>query len=124
VLNRPDARDLITLARETIATELAPTLQGEQRYQALMVANALAIALRELEHAEDVRAPAGERRRLQELYGDSVDAGEDLTRLNQRLAQDIRRGDLDGAVDLGLRRLFRAQVSERLRISNPRRAGD
>lgn len=114
-----DATELISLARETVLTHLLPGLEGDARYQALMCANALAIALRELAHDD----AAEQRRQLQELYGEVMDPELDLEAMNMRLARDIRRGELDGGVDLGLRRLLRAQVRARLEVSNPRRLG-
>jgi len=42
-----DAADLLETARESLLGHVLPGLSGEQRYMALMVANALAIAARE-----------------------------------------------------------------------------
>ncbi|MBZ0248205.1 MAG: DUF6285 domain-containing protein, partial [Burkholderiales bacterium] len=44
----PGAADLLAIARETILGEIAPALPEPQRYAALMAANALAIATRDL----------------------------------------------------------------------------
>lgn len=40
--------DLLVAARETLAAEILPALQGRQRYAALMIANALGMVEREL----------------------------------------------------------------------------
>ncbi|MFG1463861.1 DUF6285 domain-containing protein [Xanthobacter sp. DSM 24535] len=48
--------DLLAIARKTLQDDIAPHLSGDQRYQAAMVANACAIAARELE-----TAPAAEQ---------------------------------------------------------------
>lgn len=112
----PDALDLIAVAREAVL-ELAGALDGEARYQALMCANALAIAARELVHDDE----AMQRQQLRELYGEAMDPDLSLSEMNARLARDIRRGELEGAVELGLRRLLRNQVRSRLALSNPRR---
>ncbi|MFG1398011.1 DUF6285 domain-containing protein [Roseixanthobacter pseudopolyaromaticivorans] len=40
--------DLLAIARKTLQEEIAPQLSGDQRYQAAMVANACAIAGREM----------------------------------------------------------------------------
>ena len=52
--DRPDATELLAIARRTLLDELLPRLPEELRYTALMIANAMAIASRE--HAEIGRA--------------------------------------------------------------------
>jgi len=47
--DRPNGAELLAVARRSL---LAPALQGQPRYVTLMVANAMGIALRELEEAE------------------------------------------------------------------------
>ncbi|HQS08452.1 MAG TPA: DUF6285 domain-containing protein [Xanthobacteraceae bacterium] len=47
--------DLLAIARKTLQEEIAPHLSGDQRYQAAMVANACAIAAREMETAPAAR---------------------------------------------------------------------
>lgn len=46
--DRPDAKELIEIARAALANELLPLLPPDQRITGLMVASALAIAAREL----------------------------------------------------------------------------
>ena len=46
--DRPDAEALIAECRRVLQEELAPSLQGEARFKALMIANALGMAGREL----------------------------------------------------------------------------
>lgn len=46
---RADGRDLLIIAREELIKGLLPKLPDELRYQALMIANAMAIAAREFE---------------------------------------------------------------------------
>ena len=116
-MSRPDARELLGITRETLRDAVAPQLDGALRYQVLMAANALAIALREL----DANESAAHERDLRGLYGDSVAADESLDRLERRLASDIRRGDFDGALEHGLRALLRARVESALAVSNPKR---
>jgi hypothetical protein len=96
----------------------------DKRYEALMVANAMAIAARELKAGEsDLRQ---ELRMLTQLYGETT-VGESgsstkdkVASLNKRLARDIRSGILDGACAQGVRALLKAQVAARLRLSNPK----
>jgi hypothetical protein len=47
MLEKPDAADLLATARETVLNELLPALPPEKAFAARMVANAMAIALRE-----------------------------------------------------------------------------
>ena len=122
---QPDALELLRIARETLVSAVLPELEGDARYQALMVANAMAIATRELTTGEDARAR--ELDVLDALYGDDEPAGEDegpdarLARLSRRLARDLRSGELDGGAQLGVRRLLRQHLEARLRVSNPGR---
>jgi hypothetical protein len=44
----PDARELLNIARDTFLQRLLPLIPDSARYDALMVANALGIASREL----------------------------------------------------------------------------
>ncbi len=122
--NAPDGVELLRVAQKVLREQLLPGVSKEQRYQALMVANAMAIAARELEAGEsDLRE---ELRMLTELYGDTVvgESGnsikEKVAALNKRLARDIRAGVMDGACAQGVRALLKAQVTSRLRISNPK----
>ncbi|MEJ2027964.1 MAG: DUF6285 domain-containing protein, partial [Limibacillus sp.] len=51
--DRPNALELLEEAQRLLKEELAPSLQGKQRFHALMVANALGIAGRELGSASE-----------------------------------------------------------------------
>ena len=102
---RPDALDLLATARETLVEAVIPALEGEVRYQALMVASALGLAERELVRARE-DDDAGELAMLETLYGDVDPRREDeddearLARLLTRLAADLRSGELDGGPQL------------------------
>ena len=120
----PDAAELLRVARKLLREDLVDEVPAERRYEALMVANAMAIAAREAEAGEaDMRE---ELRMLAELYGEKIVAesgshsADKVAALNRRLAKDIRNGVLDGACAQGVRALLRAQVIARLRISNPK----
>lgn len=119
---QPDALELIDVARETLLEQVLPELEGDARYQALMIANALAIARRELASG-DAAAPA-ELGSLRGLYELEAGAGEPrdeaLARLEARLARDLRRGVLDGGPQYAVRRWLRARIESRLAISNPK----
>ncbi|MDH3690332.1 MAG: DUF6285 domain-containing protein [Gammaproteobacteria bacterium] len=97
--DRPNAFELLDIARETLVQDILPHIPSERRYQIYMVANAIANAEREF-RAGDVPLQA-ELERLRQIYGDSVDPPvadrlEDLLlSFNRRLARDIRAGRLD-----------------------------
>lgn len=50
--DRPHGADLLAVARRALLNDVAPALTGSPRYVALMVANAIGIASRELEEAD------------------------------------------------------------------------
>jgi hypothetical protein len=56
----PAAAALLAVARQSLLDEVAPALSGRQRYVLLMAANAMGIALREIERS-DAAAAAWER---------------------------------------------------------------
>lgn len=125
--DRPTAAELIDAVRHYLEAELLPTLtDARQRFQALVAANVLAVAGREL---------AGEEGQLREewaLLAGLLGAGgappEGLTALRQavrqanaRLCERIRAGDFDGPGDF--RRVsgkVRELVVRKLEVANPR----
>lgn len=121
---QPDARELLAVARETLLAEVLPALDGDARYQTLMIANAMAIAVREMTPGPvDVDAEVASLQGLYELpeaspAGES--AQEALVRLENRLARDLRDGVLDGGPQYAVRRWLRMRLEARLAVSNPR----
>lgn len=104
--------DLLAVARATLRERVMPGLQAENRHGAAMVANALAIASREL--GQGGRARAEEQALLGALYGGppaSLDA------LRRRLCRDLRAGGIADTKEL--RDLLDRLVRARLAISNP-----
>ena len=123
-VEQPDALALLVTARETLLEQLLPQLDGDARYQALMIANAMAMALRELRPG----APDGELEAslLRELYGHSPtaepeDGGGDLLRLEARFARELRSGNFDDDRQHPVRQLLRTRIESSLQVSNPRR---
>ncbi|MGE5097084.1 MAG: DUF6285 domain-containing protein [Betaproteobacteria bacterium] len=95
----PAGEDLLRVARDTLLEALLPQLPAESHYTARMVANAMAIAARELGQAP--QAP-------------------DSAALS-RLAAEIRAGRHDEpAARAELIRHLREITRERLAVSNPR----
>src|SRR5262245_53539541 len=95
--DRPDAAELLAVARAALEAEIIPGLAGETRLSGLMVARAMAIAEREL------RAPVAPL----------PDA--------PALAAAIRAGRHDGDRELHARLL--ADAAARLAIANPKALG-
>ena len=113
----PGAADLLAIARETILGEIAPALPEPQRYAALMAANALAIATRDLAAPAD---GAGELARIAALLR-GEEAPQSLREGNARLAARIRAGAFDeGPARERLLAHLHATVRARLAVSNPR----
>ena len=98
---RPGPEDLLETAVGVLRTQIVGELSGNARYQALMVANAIAIAARQFGNTPS--------RDLDEIPAASDAAS---------LARAIREGALDGRTDVydWIVRGLRAQVS----VSNPK----
>ena len=121
-----DAADLIATAREALLNEILPTLAKEQRYVGLMIANAMAIALRESRSGPN--ATSGEVSRIRELLdairsgGRDSEAGgaSELAALRQRLCAGIREGKFDDAHAPALVAHLVRTASDWVAISNPK----
>lgn len=117
----PAAADLLAIARDTILAEIVPSLPGPQRYAALMAANALAIASRDLAAPDDA---AAERARIAALLPGWKAPEDDAPALREgtaRLAARIREGRFDeGPAREALLAHLRETVRGRLAVSNPR----
>lgn len=123
--NLPGNVDLLAIARETMLAELRPLLPGSARYAVAMIANAMAIAAREIEAGDAAMCAA--LARLDALYdippqtlagAALIEAVRDRER---RLAADIRSGVFDGQGERRREALahLRASVAARLAVSNP-----
>jgi len=122
--NRPNAQELLAIARETFTAEILPALPDKLRYAGLMIANALAIARREIEAGE---APLrAECERLRTLFSESLqEAASDalpvaLADYNRRLAAEIRAGRFDKEERAVLLEHLRKTTEEKLAVSNPK----
>ncbi len=106
--------DLLEITRSVLRGELLPALPPERRYQGAMIANALAIATRELRLGAAAREAEGAN--LGTLLGAS---GSPLDELRRRLCREIRAGAWDKGQAGDLRPILQAAVRNRLAISNP-----
>lgn len=104
-----DASALIDLAIATLKTEINPALPAEKRYAAAMVANALEIARREIDTAED----AAELTLLDAFYEDG-----DGT-LGQ-LAKDLRTGEFGEKTHPDIAQRLSSHLTAELKVRNPR----
>ncbi|MEE8188712.1 MAG: DUF6285 domain-containing protein [Kiloniellales bacterium] len=128
--DRPDGVALLELARGQLLEELLPELPEGKRLGARLVANAMAIAARELKAGD--RPGRAELAALATLYGEA--AGKDgprdpvervseaIQRLSWRLASEIRGGKLDGNPEVY--DLLRFGTESRLRLTNPKAVGE
>lgn len=96
----PATDDLLAEARSVLVDSVLPALRGAERYQALMVANALGMAVRELQQASQPPTEA------------DVEPVDEAA-----LAEAIRRRKAPD--DRALRATLRSLTVARLRINNP-----
>jgi hypothetical protein len=122
--DEPHVAELLKAARHALTAEILPALPEALRYTGLMVANAIAIAERELA-AGDAAARA-ECERLRGLFherGEPVSAEalqESLARYNRRLTDEIRAGRFDGEGRSVLLDHLRRTTEEKLAVSSPK----
>ena len=109
---RPTGAELLAIAREVLRRELLPLLPKDRQYDALMIANAMGIAERQLQ-AGDAPAQA-EAAGLARLLGEAGD----LASLNRQLAARIRDGGCDH--DMQAQDLLWRMTLQRVRESAPR----
>ncbi|WP_342166579.1 DUF6285 domain-containing protein [Methylobacterium sp. SD21] len=95
----PSGADLIEAARRALAEEVVPGLTGRPRYVALMVANALGIAAREIGEGDGLAAAETDL-----LAGEGADA----------LVRAIREGRRDADPTLHAALSAKADVASRI----------
>lgn len=122
--NISDATDLIATAREALLEELLPRIPKEQRYAGLMIANAMAIALRE--QRSNAQVTRDELARLRALLPAvaspaAADTPEELPTLRRALCTEIRAGAFDeGARRHELEVHLARTAANWVAISNPK----
>lgn len=121
---RPSGAELLSAARAALLQELLTNLPERRRYLARMVANAMAIAARELELGDGIdRAELTSLRRL--FQHPEPDSSEEvaarLEAFNRRLCAEIRHGRFAGGADEArLRDHLRRSAEARVALSNPK----
>jgi hypothetical protein len=122
--DRPDAAELLAIARATLLDELLPRLPADLRYTALMIANALAIASRE-RAAGDADAQA-ELARLRALFAErgepptAAALNTALADYNRRLVNEIRSGRFDDHERAALADHLEKTTADKLAVANPK----
>jgi hypothetical protein len=111
--DEPDARGLVTIALQTFRDSILPAVPPERRFEALMIANALSIAERELAAEPDAALAAA----ISGLIGET---GE-LEALAPQLCAAIDAGAFDAPErQADLRKSLWELTRARLSVSNPR----
>lgn len=113
--SRPNGGELLAVARRTLLDELLPLLPTAKTYDALMIANAMAMAARELD--QQGRDTSSDQILL--LYRQlGLEGSYDAT--EQGLATLIRTKTLSSAQNRLLHPLLLALTREKLAVTNPR----
>lgn len=112
----PDARDLVAIALRSFRDAILPVVPADQRFTALMIANALGVAERELA-AGSVAEPV-----LAAAVGGLLGENGDLPDLLPRLCAAIDAGRFDAPDrQAALRAVLKDITRARLALSNPKR---
>ncbi|MCG5241835.1 DUF6285 domain-containing protein [Azospirillum doebereinerae] len=113
--DEPDARDLVAIALRSFRETILPLVPAEQRFTALMIANALATAERELAAGTSAE-PA-----LAAAVGGLLGETGDLSTLAPRLCAAIGEGRFDDdEPQAALRRVLFDLTRARMAVSNPK----
>jgi hypothetical protein len=122
-LEIPDAAALLGTARATLMSELLPAIPAEQRYTALMVANAMGIAAREISLGPQARVREIERLRplAAQDVAPSAAADDDVHALRRAVCAAIRDGRFDDDAHAStLHDALLAIAVDRLAVSDPK----
>ncbi|WP_338805521.1 DUF6285 domain-containing protein [Pseudomonas chlororaphis] len=115
-MTQPNAQQLLDIARLTLQEQILPSLPGELRYPALMIANAMAIAARESHLQGEVGDQ--EQTRLTALVNEPTTT---LSATRRHLARAVRQGRHDAPQARStLVETLRQVTLARLAISNPK----
>lgn len=112
----PKAGDLVAIALRSFRESILPVIPADQRFTALMIANALGMAERELAAGGKAEAE------LAAAIGGLINAKGDLRALLPRLCTDIDAGRFDSAERQAALRVVLMDITRaRLAVSNPKR---
>ncbi|WP_166266698.1 DUF6285 domain-containing protein [Marinobacter caseinilyticus] len=115
---RPNAAELLTIARQELLDTVLPEVDESLKYQILMIANAMKIANRELtdDHSTDHEAQSA----LDQFYQTHAPQRAEAA-CEQQLADDLRQRRFDD--DDSVHRLLLTLTEHKLNLSNPKYLG-
>ena len=125
--DEPNAMDLLEIALKTFNENILSEVSPEQRYSALMIANALSIAGRELNKGEEqsriileaLQTLFGEKEKKDKRDIDGLALYKEIEDVERQLCDDIARGTFDADFK-PLMTCLKTVVHARLAISNPK----
>jgi hypothetical protein len=117
MINRPRGDELLAVARRTLLDDLLPLIPADKAYEARMIANAMAIAARELARCKDVDDETAEG--IAEFYR-AIGMDPSVVASEQSLADQIRKRLIDSVHSRQLHALLLAVTRAKLAISNPK----
>jgi hypothetical protein len=126
MFDKPNRSDLLDAALRALREEILPTLEGDQKYAGLMVANAIGTVIREIESDNNHQPVRRVLDHFADLYGQDnvhhagVDGEHRIRALNQHLIRDIRDGEYDKDPTGPVFALLMEQALQRLSLSNPK----
>ena len=113
--SRPNGSELLAVARRTLLDQLLPLLPAARTYDALMIANAMAMAAREL----DRQGRDETEERILEFYRQI--GHEDAAEASERGLADLIRRKAIGPSQHGLlHRLLLDLTRDKLAVTNPK----
>ena len=123
--DRPSISEVLLLARRILRERLLEHIPPEEKYETLMIANAMAIAARQLSFGEEPERE--ELKRIQEILGDEkpsetgVHTATELLSCYERLCKGIRSGEHAPSSKQykNIYRLLRDQARQKVLESNP-----
>lgn len=120
--NRPDGVELLDIARRTLLDSLLPALPKEKHYEALMIANAMATASRELASYQANAAPgnAAIDAFLASVPAEAEPDGAQGVADEDALARAIRARRIPAAEQPRLHQLLLQVTRDKLQQSNPK----
>lgn len=115
--NRPTGEELLAIARRTLLDDLLPLMPADKSYEALMIANAMAIASRELTRCN--RDDPGSDRLIAQFYREAgLDPGTEVSEC--ALARLIRSRAVDAKHASRLFELLLTLTRDKVALSNPK----
>ncbi|GAB2908437.1 DUF6285 domain-containing protein [Paralcaligenes ginsengisoli] len=117
MINLPHGPELLHVARRTLLDELLPLLPPEKVYETRMIANAMAIAARELAQRDAAEQESTKRIRV---FLQSIAADPHRAATEETLAALIKERRIGPAAQEPLHELLTDLTTAKLAISNPK----